>query len=834
MKMENRTLHICLALIALLAFSCAKETGDVSSEQKLKPITIKAGWAEDNVTRTEIQSDGTTVMWSGEEHIHVFYISHYSYNAGYKREVLYDGEFIANVPNPSVTASFEGMIPYTTVYYNNSGDPTYNIMWAVYPYEGFESIVFESSTSENVTLRNYSIQQAKAGSFSPHSFPAVAKRIAQGLDAQENLVFHNVCGGARFCVSQEGITSVTFRSVNGEPLAGKARVGLDDSGIPVIREIIDGEDGVTVLAPDGGFVPGQDYYAVFFPQTLSEGLSVDFHKGLSVATKTFAKSITINRSRFGILENPDSGLTFSEGSTQDPDGIILFEDANAKAVCIAAFDKNKDGDLSYGEAASVTSIEGVFAGQDAIVTFDEFRYFTGVREIPERGFANCYRLRQITFPDELTTIGPYAFSQCLKLETLKIGKGLKRFEKDAFYKADLLKYVHIPDLSVWMNLELSPDIDKINPSYSVPFYGSGEGHLFMEGKELTDIDIPMGITQVRSCCFYNCIDISKVSFPHGLTTVYWKAFENCKNLKKLCSPSIEDWLSIDYDQRQDRHPFYSSGNGRSLVIGGEEVIHLVLPEGTETVPTYAFFECDRITDLTVPKSLKSIDWSAFERCSLLKNLHVPSLTDWCSVTLLGSSVFMGNSDGHLFVNGQEITTSLIIPEDVTEINLLSFSYLRSLEEVHLPKAFKHVNERAFYGCNNLTRVHIPDIDYWLSASDQPAKAFFEASNEGHLFVDDDEIREVTVPEGVTTIQPYAFAYCKGIYTLVVPKTVTMIGDYAFYETRFRSINMLPLAPPSIQSNTFKNDAPCPIYVDGDFLSFYKSSWPSLAYRLYPF
>ena len=119
------------------------------------------------------------------------------------------------------------------------------------------------------------------------------------------------------------------------------------------------------------------------------------------------------------------------------------------------------------------------------------------------------------------------------------------------------------------------------------------------------------------------------------------------------------------------------------------------------------------------------------------------------------------------------------------------------------------------------------------ASDQPAKAFFEASNEGHLFVDDDEIREVTVPEGVTTIQPYAVAYCKGIYTLVVPKTVTMIGDYAFYETRFRSINMLPLAPPSIQSNTFKNDAPCPIYVDGDFLSFYKSSWPSFANRLYP-
>ena len=39
---------------------------------------------------------------------------------------------------------------------------------------------------------------------------------------------------------------------------------------------------------------------------------------------------------------------------------ITFADANVKALCVTNWDTNKDGELSYEEAAAVTSLGKVF------------------------------------------------------------------------------------------------------------------------------------------------------------------------------------------------------------------------------------------------------------------------------------------------------------------------------------------------------------------------------------------------------------------------------------------------------------------------------------------
>lgn len=837
-----------MAMMALMALSCSREAVNSSTEQRLafEPYTFRAGWDDGALLRTEIQSDGTTVMWSGEERIHLFFVQNSSYPTAYR--LVYDDIFVSAQSGVRETAFFDGMLPIGIYnpYPHLDKMRTYDWIWAVYPCDGLES--YESNS---VYIRNHNQQQGFAGSFANQSFPAVAKvDVPYGQTGLENeLVLQNVCGGARFRVSQEGITSVTFRSAKGEPLAGKARIVMDASGHPAIKSFTDGIDQVTVVAPEGGFIPGENYYAVFFPQTLPEGLSVTFNKGTRSATKTVNKAITINRSRFGILDNLDSGLPFdgeSPGPNPDPNGIIAFEDANAKAACVAAFDKNNDGELSYGEAASVTSIEGVFSGQDAMVAFDEFRFFSGVREIPEKGFSQCYRLKRISLPDGLTTIGPSAFNQCLMLETIQLGTGLKRIEKNAFYGADQLKNIHLPNLSVWMNLDFEYNF---NESYGQPFYGSKEGHLYLDGKELTEIDIPEGVTKVRMFCFYNCKNLTKVSFPHGLTATDWNAFLNCVNLKTACYPSMEDLFAIEYERvDRGRHPFGDSGEGRRLLIGGEEVTRLVFPEGTKTIPDYAFFNCDRITDVTIPKSVERIGRLAgpFVGCTQLKRLNVPGLKEWCAVQICG--YILSGDDCHLFAGGQEITSSLVIPEGVTGIGAYCFSNLRGIEEVRLPEGFKSVGSSAFYRCDNLTRVHIPDISFWVSTAYSLASAFFGSSHEGHLFIDGQEVKQVQIPEGLTsTIVEKAFIYCKGLESITVPGGVTSIRPNAFSDcthlknvvigkdvasmaenvfvndSKLESITLLPLMPPSINSVTFAGTS-CPIYVDGEFLSVYKEKW----------
>lgn len=61
---------------------------------------------------------------------------------------------------------------------------------------------------------------------------------------------------------------------------------------------------------------------------------------------------------------------------------IKFADANVKALCVANWDTDGDGELSDFEAAAVTDIGTVFKGQSEITSFNELEYFTGLHAIP--------------------------------------------------------------------------------------------------------------------------------------------------------------------------------------------------------------------------------------------------------------------------------------------------------------------------------------------------------------------------------------------------------------------------------------------------------------------
>ena len=102
--------------------------------------------------------------------------------------------------------------------------------------------------------------------------------------------------------------------------------------------------------------------------------------------------------------------TFSSNLTPD----VIFADANVKALCVANWDTNSDGELSLAEAAAVTDLGDVFQGSN-ITSFDELQYFTGLTSINESTFKNCTVLTSIIFPNSLTSIGESAFEGCTGL-----------------------------------------------------------------------------------------------------------------------------------------------------------------------------------------------------------------------------------------------------------------------------------------------------------------------------------------------------------------------------------------------------------------------------------
>lgn len=111
---------------------------------------------------------------------------------------------------------------------------------------------------------------------------------------------------------------------------------------------------------------------------------------------------------------------------------ITFADANVKALCVANWDTDTDGELSTDEAAAVTTFGTVFKGNKSITTFDEMRYFTGVTVIDEYAFSESSIGPTLNIPGTVKTISKYAFYNCQSLNRVRLEEGVESVGWHAF------------------------------------------------------------------------------------------------------------------------------------------------------------------------------------------------------------------------------------------------------------------------------------------------------------------------------------------------------------------------------------------------------------------
>lgn len=639
----NKPICILSAFVVFL-FSCSQEAEKVF--QPGETITFTASWGGSD-TRTVLQADGNSVWWETGEQINVFFSDKAS------------GMFTSTNNQPQAIVDFQGSLPI--VVGSIESDNPAHAYWAVYPYNSANT-----SDGESVTITIPSVQPAREGTFADKLFPSIA------TSTNFHLAFYNVCGGARFTVENDGITSITFKANNGESLAGRVRVGFE--GVPVIKSIIDGVIEVTVNAPDGGFVPGKFYFATLLPQTLSKGVSLTFRKSDGkVATTSLDQSITINRSRFGKMEEKDKGLEFvDDGGGHNPSDIIVFADSRIKNHCVAAYDTNGDGEISFAEAAAVTTIEGVFTST-LYTSFDEFQYFTSVTAIPDGWFKDRVRLTNITLPDGITSIGSSAFQNCNGLTSINYPSKLKRIGSNAFADCSVLKRVDLCRTEDWVIPEYAND-------GSHPFIASNEGHLYINDVEVHSVTIPEGLTSLQYCKFASCKEIEEVYFPKGINRVYGNTFGGCEKLVRVHIPSAEDWLKISFLD-YGSSPFYSSQEGH-LYIDGKELTSIVIPENVNAISSFAFWFCTGLERIemepTVPPALGTRvfegircpvfvwkecyeaycnTWREYTHLILINELSVPEAVDlglsvkWASFNLGASQP---TEEGWMFAWGETV------------------------------------------------------------------------------------------------------------------------------------------------------------------------------------
>ena len=414
--------------------------------------------------------------------------------------------------------------------------------------------------------------------------------------------------------------------------------------------------------------------------------------------------------------------------------------------------------------------------------YDEYGEITyldipdNVTSIGEYAFSGCIGLTGLTIPSSVTSIGEYAFSGCSNLTsvTVEMETPLTITELTFNNRANATLYVPAGCKAAYEAANYWKEFKKIvEPSPAITFAnanvkalcvqnwdtdGDGElseaeaaavtdlGEVFKENTTITSFDELQyftGLTNIGEEAFYNCTGMTSMAIPNTVTTIGKRAFKSCSGLTSV-----------------------------------------TIPESVTNIGYASFHNCDNLASLTIPNSVTSVGVAAFATCNKLTSIIVEN----------GNSSFT-SEDGVLFNKDK---TSLIcfpagktqstytIPESVTRISSYAFDSCNKLTSVDIPNSVTSIGEWVFSACSGLTSV--------------------------------------TIPNSVTSIGNHAFWRCTSLASVTIPNSVTTIGGGAFgYCSTLTSVKVGMESPLTIDSETFTNRANTTLYIPKGCKSAYQAA-----------
>jgi hypothetical protein len=265
---------------------------------------------------------------------------------------------------------------------------------------------------------------------------------------------------------------------------------------------------------------------------------------------------------------------------------------------------------------------------------------------------------------------------------------------------------------------------------------------FKGNLRLAAVTIPDTITEIGQDAFSGCTGLTSIKLPKNLKTLGGDAFRDCTGLTSV-----------------------------------------LIPKTVESIHTYSngffcpFRGCDNLQEVKFEDGMTRIPNLILGFCGAKLNIVIPD-----SVTEIG---------GYAFLNSGIVAVT--IPDTVTEIEEDAFSGCTGLTSIKLPKNLKILGDESFRDCTGLTSVLIPktveNTHYYYDGIYSP----FRGCN---------NLQEVKFEDGMTRIPNSILCFCAAKLNIVIPDSVTEIGEAAFLNSGIVAVT-IPDAVTEIEEDAFR-------------------------------
>lgn len=445
-----------------------------------------------------------------------------------------------------------------------------------------------------------------------------------------------------------------------------------------------------------------------------------------------------------------------------------------------------------------------------------------VTAISQQAFHNCTDITSVSIPNTVTTIGQHAFSGCTSITSATIGNSVTSIGGSAFEGCTSLSSVNLPNSVTSIDGYAFSGCTSLT-SITIPRQVTAIGQYAFASSGLTTINFnATNCTNIgtysNTYAFNNCIYVTTINIGSNVTNIPAYAFVGCSNITSITIPDsvVNIGNSAFYNCTALTTINFNATNctsyGNAPFSGCSNVNTINIGSNVTRIPAYGFNGFTLVNSITIPSSVNYIGDYAFSGCTCLTTVNYNA--DSC-ITMNGSYIFNNCSNfstlnigsnvhyipTNAFYNCRAIT-SVVIPDSVTTIGTSAFYGCQGITSVTIGKRVRSILNDAFANCTTLVITHYTgtltqwcNIDFYNAASNPVA-------NSGNLYINNQPIINMVIPDSVTIIRNYSFYGCTDLNSVVIPNTVTTIHQYPFYYCDHMTSITLGSALTSIGNSAF--------------------------------